>query len=479
MMPARSVPLGRGRARSSGTSAAEDPEGAAGAELSYDEVAKHNSPGDAWVIVDGSVYDVSSFAPSHPGGAKYIYKYAGKVATDEFVKNHPVSIIRQTLPNGAADNLMGTVDLAAVPPEGFEPNPGFGPEEKPAGGGGGGGGSGAPADEIPPLAACLNANDFEAVARKFMPLTDKKGGMDYYISGGDDERTLRENANVYQRIWLKPRILRNVTDVDMSCNLLGTRCSIPLYLSSVAMQRLGHEDGELAWVRAAKSHDVVHMLPTMSSVSAAELFDECAAVGQDFWYQLYVHPDRQIAQEMIEAAEAKGCKVLFITCDTPTLGRRDRDRRNKIDTSAAGAGSAGGSGAIGTGSPKDAGLNWDDIPWFRSVTSMKLVLKGVQTAADAVLAVQAGVDGIVCSNHGGRQQDTARSGLEVLSEVMPALRARFSNAELATFSVLCDGGVQRGSDILKALALGATAVGIGKPVSFAMSIYGQPGIESL
>ena len=328
---------------------------------------------------------------------------------------------------------------------------------------------------IPPLEACMNTFDYELVAQKLMPLVGKQNGWDYFASGADDEETLRNNANAFHKIWLQPRVLRNVATIDMSCDILGKVCPFPLYLSSVAMQRLGHDDGELAWIRAAKNTGLIHMLPTMSSISADDCFAECNALDQPFWYQLYVHPDREIAQEMILKAEKAGCSVLFITVDTPTLGRRDRDRRNKVGA----ASSSAGSGAIGTGSPKDAGLHWEDIPWFRSVTNMKLFLKGVGTAEDAVKAFEAGVDGIVCSNHGGRQLNTARSGIEILTEVTEALETKFSAEERAKFTVLMDGGVRRGTDIFKAIALGATAVGIGKPVSFAMSAYGQPGIEQM
>ena len=331
---------------------------------------------------------------------------------------------------------------------------------------------------IPPLSACVNAFDYELVAEKLMPLNGRQNGWDYFASGADDEETLRNNANAFHHIWMQPRILRNVSAIDTTWHagdLIGRECPFPMYLSSVAMQKLGHEDGELAWIRAANNKGLVHMLPTMSSYSADECFSECNSLEQPFWYQLYVHPDREMAKDMILKAENAGCKVLFITCDTPTLGRRDRDRRNKVGA----ASSSAGSGAIGSGSPKDSSLNWEDIPWFRSVTSMKIFLKGVGTGEDAVLAFKAGVDGIVCSNHGGRQLNTARSGIEILAEVTAALDSEFTKGERKNFTVFMDGGVRRGTDIFKAIALGATAVGIGKPATFAMSAYGQPGIEKM
>ena len=333
----------------------------------------------------------------------------------------------------------------------------------------------ADALEIPPLSACLNTFDYELAAERVLLSTGKANGWAYFSSGADDEETLRNNMNAFHHIWMRPKVLRNVAEIDMSCDVLGVRSPFPLYLSAVAMQKLGHEDGELAWIRACKTQGLTYMVPNMSSYSADECFAECNLLDQPFFLQLYVNPDREIAKEQILKAEAAGCRALFITCDTPVLGRRDRDRRGKVGA----ATSSAGSGAIGAGSPKDASLNWNDLPWFRELTTMKIFLKGVGTGEDAVLAVKAGVDGIVCSNHGGRQLNTARSGIEVLAEVTEALEAEFSPEELADFDVLMDGGIRRGTDIFKALALGARAVGIGKPAAFAMSAYGQPGIEQM
>eukprot|EP01047_Picozoa_sp_COSAG01_P049135 COSAG01_NODE_4842_length_4691_cov_4.785061_3_plen_803_part_00 len=449
--------------------------------LSYAEVSQHDTPGDTWLVVGDRVYDVSAFASSHPGGVRFINKYAGKVATEEFVQNHPVDIIGMTLPGGGADNLVGTVELGSLPPEAFLPNAGFDDSAVPQSGDG----SLMSREQLPPLDACVNLLDYEAVAMEFMPQLGLKKGMDYYCSGADDEETLRNNVDAFHRVWLTPRVLRDVGgDIDTSCQVLGNTLPFPVYLSAVAMQKLGHPDGELAWIRAAHNANILHMLPTMSSVSADDCFAECNALGQPFWYQLYVHPDRAICAEMVRKADHAGCEALFITVDTPTLGRRDRDRRNKV-VAAGGAGpSQAGSGAIGTGSPKDASLSWKDISWFRSLTKMKIFLKGIGTAEDAILAFRAGVDGIVCSNHGGRQLNTARSGLEILCEVMPALRKECGGGDAAAaalqdFWVFMDGGVRRGTDLFKAVAMGARAVGLGKPATFAMSCYGQKGIEQM
>ena len=279
----------------------------------------------------------------------------------------------------------------------------------------------------PPLDAVINIFDFESIARTEMLSNDKREGWDYYSSGGDDEITLRENHNVFHRLWLRPRVMRNVKHVDPSTTVLGHHSSLPVYLSAVAMCGLGHADAELAWVRAAAAERVVYMLPSLAS-TPFKAMTGARADDQALFFQLYVNPNRKVAAKMVTDAEAQGVSALFITCDAPQLGNREKDRRNKATKAAAVQTSSSHADAAGSAAKRDtsAGVSkaltsfidpslcWDDIAWFRSITKMKIVLKGIQTAEDAVLAAEHGVDGIVCSNHGGRQLDSARSGVEVL-----------------------------------------------------------------
>ena len=271
----------------------------------------------------------------------------------------------------------------------------------------------------------------------------------------------------------------DVEHVDFITSMLGTKCSIPFYVTATALGKLGHPEGEVVLTRAAKKHDVIQMIPTLASCSFDEIVD--AKQGDQVqWLQLYVNKDRSITKKIVEHAEKRGCKGLFITVDAPQLGRREKDMRTKFDD----AGSDVQSGDDGVDRSQgaaraissfiDPALSWKDIPWFKSITKMPIVLKGVQCVEDALRAVEAGVDGIVLSNHGGRQLDTARSGIEVLAEVMPALRERGWEKRIEVF---VDGGVRRATDILKALCLGAKGIGIGRPFLFAMSSYGQDGVE--
>jgi len=333
-----------------------------------------------------------------------------------------------------------------------------------------------PVGELPTLDRMLNIFDFEAVAKAKMG----KSGWDYYSSGGDDEITLRENHIAFQRLWLRPRVLRDVSKIDFSTTILGHKSSMPLYITATALGKLAHPEGELAITRAAAAAGVPYMFPTLSSYSLDEMTGAMAP-GQICFIQLYVNSDREVTKKYVQTAEAKGCKALFITVDAPQLGRREKDMRNKFqDQETSVQSDSKTDKSQGTArmisSFIDPSLNWKDLAWFKSITKMKIILKGVQTGEDALLAVEHGVDGMVLSNHGGRQLDTARSGIEILVEVMAALRSRGADKKVDVF---VDGGIRRATDIFKAVALGAKGVGVGRPVLYSLAAYGQEGIERM
>jgi L-lactate dehydrogenase (cytochrome) len=260
--------------------------------------------------------------------------------------------------------------------------------------------------------------------------------------------------------------------------MLGLPSKLPIYITATALGKLGHPEGEVVLTKAAGTRGIIQMIPTLASCSLDEL-STARIPGQNQWFQLYVNSDRSITKNIIKAAEAKGAKALFITVDAPQLGRREKDMRVKFVDDAPDVQaddhidrSQGAARAIS--SFIDPSLSWTDIPWFQQQTKLPIVLKGIQCGDDAVLAAQAGVQGIVVSNHGGRQLDTSRSGIEILQEVMDALREKGLENKL---EVYVDGGFRRGTDVFKALALGAKGVGIGRPFLYAMSAYGQPGVE--
>ncbi|KAL8929435.1 MAG: hypothetical protein Q9172_000486 [Xanthocarpia lactea] len=429
-------------------------------KLDGKEIAKHNNDGDCWVIIHGKAYDVTEFKEEHPGGKQIILKWAGKDATETYDPIHPPDTLDKFLDKS---KHLGEVEMDTVQQDEAEEDPDELERQERI-------------KRMPILEQCYNLMDFEAVARRVM----KKTAWAYYSSGADDEITMRENHSAYHKIWFRPRILVDVEKIDLSTTMLGSKCSIPFYVTATALGKLGNPEGEVILTRGARKHNVVQMIPTLASCSFDEIVD--AKEGdQTQWLQLYVNKDRAITKRIVEHAEKRGCKGLFITVDAPSLGRREKDMRSKFSDVGSNVQDTGGDNidrsqgaARAISSFIDPALSWKDIPWFLSITKMPILLKGVQRVEDVIRAIEAGVQGVVLSNHGGRQLDFARSGIEVLAEVMPVLRERGWENRI---EIYVDGGVRRATDIIKALCLGATGVGIGRPFLYAMSAYGLPGVD--
>ena len=445
-------------------------------KITMQEVERHNTPDDCWVVINGKVYDLSEFRKGHPGGSKIITDNAGKDVSNLFNDVHPKDIVERLL---SPEACVGILDETTIDPDKHvvaaeAKAPSRGLQESAA----------ATTDahqdhpwEKPPIDTMLNTFDFENVAARTMT----EEGWGYYSSGADDEITLRENHTAFQRIWFKPRILINVKTIDLSTSILGVKSSFPLYFSATALGKLADEDGELAISRAAAKTEVIYMLPTLSSYTLDEML-EVRQPGQVQFAQLYVNAQRERTREYVKRLENGGAKALFVTVDAPQLGRREKDMRNKFTKSAdVQKGeevnrSEGVARAISEFI--DPSLCWDDITWLKGFTKLPIILKGVGGGLDTVMAYQMGCAGVVLSNHGGRQLDTARSAIEILPEAIEALATH--DADWRTrFEVFVDGGVRRGSDIFKALALGATAVGIGRPVLYSLAAYGQAGVERM
>ncbi|KAI9788007.1 MAG: hypothetical protein M1816_007311 [Peltula sp. TS41687] len=429
-------------------------------KLTGEQIRQHASRESCWVIIHGRAYDVTDFLPEHPGGSKIILKYAGRDATEAYEPIHPPDTLEKYLDKS---KHLGEVDMSTIQEEQREKDP----DED------------ARQDRIrrkPILEQCYNLMDFEAVARGVM----KKAAWAYYSSAADDEITMRENHSAFHRIWFRPRVLVDVEKVDISTTMLGTKVDVPFYVTATALGKLGHPEGEVILTRAARKHNVIQMIPTLASCSFDEIVD--ARQGEQVqWLQLYVNKNRAITKRIITHAERRGCKGLFITVDAPQLGRREKDMRSKFDDVGSNVQSAGGDefdrsqgAARAISSFIDPALNWKDIGWFQQVTQMPIVLKGIQRVEDVLLAIEHGVQGVVLSNHGGRQLEFSRSAIEVLAETMPVLRERGLADRI---EIYVDGGVRRGTDIIKALCLGAKGVGIGRPFLYAMSAYGLPGVD--
>jgi len=356
------------------------------------------------------------------------------------------------------------------------------------------------------LRAAANVNDLRAMARRRLPA----GVFDYIDGGAEDERTLDRNVRAFRETTFRPRVLRGLGDLDTSTTLLGRPLAFPLVLAPTGFTRIADPAGELAVVRAAGRAGIPFTLSTMGTRSIAE----CAEVaGPDarLWFQVYAWRDRDLIRTMLDSAASHGYEAICLTVDTAMLGRRERDVRRGLtlppeigpDTfldgmrrpgwtwrllrsdpirfanvegladSSKGAGPGTGERAVDLAGYMNAqfdhGLSWDDMAWLRTVWDGPILVKGVQAVEDAVLAVEHGVEGIILSNHGGRQLDTAPAPFDLVPEVAEAVAGRIE--------VLCDGGVRRGSDIVKAVAAGADAAMGGRLFLYALAAAGERGVD--
>ncbi|XP_058731875.1 glycolate oxidase 1-like isoform X1 [Vicia villosa] len=323
-----------------------------------------------------------------------------------------------------------------------------------------------------------NVSEFEAIAKQKLP----KMIYDYYASGAEDQWTLKENRNAFSRILFRPRILRDVSKIDLTTNVLGFDISMPIMIAPTAMQKMAHPEGEYATARAASAAGTIMTLSSWATSSV----EEVASTGPGIrFFQLYVLKDRNVVTQLVRRAESAGFKAIALTVDTPILGRREADIKNrftmpphlilknyegldlgKLDKKTNDSGLASYvAGQV------DRSLNWKDVKWLQTITSLPILVKGVITSEDTKLALQAGVSGIIVSNHGARQLDYVPATITALEEVVKAAGGKIP--------VFLDGGVRRGTDVFKALALGASGVFIGRPVVFSLAADGEAGVRKV
>lgn len=340
--------------------------------------------------------------------------------------------------------------------------------------------SAEPTSEAPALTVgqVLNVADFEALARANLP----PAHFGYIATGVDDDRTVSLNHDAYSHIEIRSRRFFDVSKLDTRCNVLGSLWKQPIYFSAVSSMRAFHPEAEAAVARAAASRDVQIMLSTGSTCSVEEV---SAARNAPVWQQLYATDDWHVTEAIVRRAEKAGCTAIVLTVDSfsgrnnETLLRAMR-RDGRVCTQC----HVGGSHDMVHKAPMFAGIDVSHVTELspsnmsgnylervRKLVSVKFLVKGIVTAEDATLAMQAGADGIVVSNHGGRQEETLRSTIECLPEIVAAVGRRIP--------VFIDGGIRRGTDIFKALALGATAVGIGRPQAWGLAAFGQSGVEAV
>ncbi|NXI43847.1 HAOX2 oxidase, partial [Galbula dea] len=311
---------------------------------------------------------------------------------------------------------------------------------------------------------CLS--DFEAYAKKYLP----KIAWDFFAAGADDCSTRDENILAYKRIHFRPRMLRDVSVMDIRTKLLGAEISFPVGIAPTGFHQLAWPDGEKSTARAAKAMNTCYIASTYSTCSLEEI--SAAAPGGLRWFQLYIHRNRTVSQQLVQKAEALGFQGLVLTVDLPYTGKRRDDIRNgfrlpphmKLKN-------LEGAFEVCEMSLLDPSVTWNDIYWLRSLTNLPIIIKGILTKEDAELAVRHGVQGIIVSNHGGRQLDGGPATVDALVEVVEAVEGRVE--------VYVDGGIRQGSDVLKALALGAKCVFIGRPALWGLAYKGEEGLQEV
>ncbi len=324
----------------------------------------------------------------------------------------------------------------------------------------------------------LNLFELEELAKEKLP----RIAYDYFASGAWDEITLRRTRAAYDEIMVHYRVLVDVSRRNLTTSLFGQSLAMPLLLAPTAFHKLAHPDGELATARAAGAAGIPMIL---SSLSTTTVEDVLGAATGPVWFQLYINKDRGFTRELLARVETAGCKAVMLTVDTPEWGRRERDVRNGFHLppglSAINLllsnerGEVIGQTGAGMGQAftwmLDASVTWKDVDWLCSLTKLPVILKGICRPDDARRSLQHGVAGLVVSNHGARQMDTAPATIEVLPGIVEAVQGKIP--------VLLDGGIRRGLDILKALALGANAVQIGRPVLWGLACGGQQGVHKV
>jgi L-lactate dehydrogenase (cytochrome) len=429
------------------------------------------------------------FLNSHPGGPNIILRFAGQDATAEYDPIHPPGLLDEVLP--ASANL-GEIDPATIP-KSSSVQTGEAKKE--------------PNDS--PLSSLINLDDFEHLAKQYLA----PNAWAYYFSGAYDEVSKKLNQKAFQKVYLRPRVLRNVGTIDTRTTILGQSTSMPVFVCPAAMAKLAHPDGECAIATGVGKEGFIQVVSTSSSMSIEAIMAARVSENQPILFQLYVNKDIRESKALIQRAEKSGVRALWVTVDSPVIGKREMDERLRSQVvvcfgltpckeKAKCGGQAGDqTGAISEGqevkgiartmsvtiSPE---VSWKDLTWIRETTQLPLVIKGIQSVEDAVLAYEHGVQGIVLSNHGGRSQDTYTT-LPLLTDTIHLTSFR-SQAPLLTLpeirkyapfliwkiKIYLDGGIRRGTDILKAIALGATTVGLGRPFLYGLSTgYGEAGVR--
>ncbi|WWC85377.1 uncharacterized protein L201_000240 [Kwoniella dendrophila CBS 6074] len=454
-----------------------------------------------WVVINGEVYNVTDFLEEHPGGPEIIQNNRSKDVSYIFNPRHPSDQLnKENLPPSVKH--LGQLEISDES-EKEELKLKISKSESDE------------KERIENLRKeyqdkdlsniILNMRDFEKAAEELCP----KVGWAYYASAADDEITKEENNTDYKKLRFRPRVLRSVREVDASTKILGYDSTLPLYISPAAMAKLGHPDGEVNLTKGAASAGIIQGISSFASCSPEEIV-AARAPNQPLFFQLYINSKRHIAKGVVEKINKLGFNAILLTVDAPVGGKRERDIRAKGEFEAPKSDTYDKQGdtkgvAEAIFSAVDPDLSWKDLKWLKEQTDLPIIIKGIQTVEDAVQAYKYGADGVILSNHGGRQLDTTQTGISTLLEIrkhapfllrpecrvpMGPSKELIENPDLLTpskplnekpldrkFSIFVDGGIWRGTDAVKAICLGADAVGVGRGFLFAQTVAGVKGVE--
>ncbi|KAI1385414.1 uncharacterized protein F4822DRAFT_343803 [Hypoxylon trugodes] len=445
------------------------------------EVAKHNTTSSCWIVINRKVYDVTSYLDQHPGGAAILIKQSGKDATPQFRTVHSPDVL-ENLPKGSYLGEMDPAALATLTSESATaappiPTPTSSPSSSPP--------SPIPTKQSAPhIAHCVRVSDFETAAKGIF----SANVFSYVSSNANSGLSMQGNLSSWESITFRPRVLRGVEHVSPRSRIFGHDTPFPFFVCPMGQLGRCHPDGEDELVRGLARRGIHGLISTESSrpmegiMSALrdeqEKLSSSGVIGSQLHFQLYVYADQAVTRKRIRRAKEAGYKSLWVTVDTPILGKRTSDRRIQVSEALEiGLEQAAEQAGFGrrshvTPSVFRPGLSWADLEWIKEEWDGPVVLKGVQCAEDARLAVKYGCQGILLSNHGGRQAHTAPDALSTLLEIR-----EYAPEVLGQLDIFVDGGLRDGADVLKAICLGATAVGVGRPFFYALGVYGSKGVE--
>ncbi|KAI1370330.1 FMN-dependent dehydrogenase-domain-containing protein [Hypoxylon crocopeplum] len=413
------------------------------------EVSGHDTEESCWMVLHGKVYDITSFISKHPGGRSILLKNAGQDASTAFDSVHPIEILEEYL---TPNQMLGNIELKDAIEDARTPASKH--DQQPASETG-------PSPTLPPLASMLSVAEIESYAMQRL----SQKAISYYVSASDDEITKAANGQIYRSILLRPRVFVDCTECSLATTILGNKVGLPIYVSPAAMARLAHPAGEAGIASACSKFNALQIISKNASMSPPAIVS--AGPEAVFAWQLYVLKDTAATERTLaQIRKIPQIKFIVLTLDAPFPGKREADERFKMAEVAGGAPPQ----AWGT----ESALTWrKTLEWLCRHTSLPIVLKGIQTHEDAYAATLfPAVKGIILSNHGGRALDTAPPPLQVLLEIR-----KFCPQVLDTIDVLVDGGIKRGTDVVKALALGAKGVGIGRAALYGLSVGGEDGVE--